>query len=185
MPVEQDMNKAITSLRLSIDLDNLNKLLQSDSFKGYCKMLFSDTSDTQACIMNQYIKDVSSMLALIFAGQEVNFELHLAAERELLPKCFAFTHINYSRSLPFQHVNFSEIKHCNENIQNDLLRKGFVRPLSGQFFSTIHGDLIAEVTVNREVKVRGDLMMDGYSTSDQTNMHLLKQVMSWQNSGRR
>ena len=37
-------------------------------------------------------------------------ELHLAAERELLHKCFAFNHINYSHYLTFQHVNFSKIK---------------------------------------------------------------------------
>ena len=88
-------------------------------------MLFADTSCTQACMMNQYIKDVSSMLALISTLREQKFELHLAAERQLLPKCFAFNHINYSRYLTFQHVIFSEIKHCNGNVINDYLIEGF------------------------------------------------------------
>ena len=65
------------------------------------------------------------MIALIFAVQEQKFELHLAAERELLPKCFAFNHINYSRYLTFQHVIHSEIKHCNGNVRNDYLREGY------------------------------------------------------------
>ena len=88
-------------------------------------MLFENTSGTHACMMNHYSKDVSSMLALIFTVREQKFELHLAAERELLPKCFAFNHINYSRYLTFQHVIFSEIKHCNGNVMNDYLRAGF------------------------------------------------------------
>ena len=43
-------------------------------------MLFADTSGTQTRMMNQYIKDVSSTLALIFTVREQKFELHLAAE---------------------------------------------------------------------------------------------------------
>ena len=69
-----------------------------------------------SCIRCQYIKDVSSMLVLIFVVREKKTELHLAAERELLPKRFAFNHINYSRYLIFQRVNFSEIKHCHEHV---------------------------------------------------------------------
>ena len=69
-----------------------------------------------SCIRCQYIKDVSSMLVLIFAVREKKTELLLAAERELLPKRFAFNHINYSRYLIFQRVNFSEIKHCHEHV---------------------------------------------------------------------
>ena len=75
-------------------------------------------------------------------------ELHLAAERELFPKCFAFNHINYSRYLTFQRVNFSKIKHCNENVWNDLLKEGFRGSLNGEPLSTIHGDLITEVTID-------------------------------------
>ena len=65
------------------------------------------------------------MLALIFIVGEQKFELHLAAEQELLPKCFAFNHINYSHYFTFQHVIFSEVKHCNGNVRNDYLREGF------------------------------------------------------------
>ena len=124
--------------------------------------------------MNQDIKDVSSIIALIFAVREKKIELRLAAEQELLPKCFGFNNINYSHYLTFQYVNFSEINYCNENVWNDLLREGFERSLSGEPFSTIHGDLITEVTINREDKVRGGPMMGGYSTLDKTNNAFIK-----------
>ena len=98
----------------------------------------------------------------------------MAAERELLPNCFAFNHINYSRYLTFQRVNFLKIKHCNENVWNDLLKEGFGGSLNGEPLSTIHGDLITEVTINREVKVRGYPMMGGYSPSDKKNDAFIK-----------
>ena len=112
-------------MRLHINSDDLDKLLELNYFKNYHKTLFADTSGKQACMMNQYIKDVSSMLGLILTVREQKFELHLAAERELLPRCFAFNHINYSRYLTFQHVILSEIKHCNGNVMNYYLREGF------------------------------------------------------------
>ena len=44
--------------------------------------------------------------------------------------------------------------------------------MSEEPFSNIHGDLIAETTSNREVKVRGGPMRGGYSTSEKTTyMH--------------
>ena len=54
--------------------------------------------------------------------------------------------------------------------------------MSGEPSSTIYRDLITEVTINQEIKVRGGQMMCGYSTSDRKMMNLLKQVMSWQKS---
>ena len=138
VPVDQDMKDAIANLRLDINSDNLDKLLQLNSFKDYCKMLLSDTSGAQACLMNQYIKDVSSMLALIFPVQEKKFSVVFGCRTRTAPKCFAFNHINYSHYLTFQHVNFSEIKHCNENVWNDLLREEFSGSLSGEPFSVMH-----------------------------------------------
>ena len=101
-------------------------------------------------------------------------ELHLAAEREMLHKCFAFNHINYLRYWIFQHINFSEIKHCNQNVWNNLLRQGFGESLSGQPFSTMHRDLITKVIIDWKVKVRGAPMMGGYCTSDKTNDAFIK-----------
>ena len=46
--------------------------------------------------------------------------------------------------------------------------------MSGEPFSTIHGDLMTEVTINRDAKVRGGSMMGGYSTSDKKNDAFVK-----------
>ena len=80
MPVDQEIKDAFANLRVDINSDNLDKLLELNFFKDDCNMLFTDTSRTKAYMRNRYIKDVLSMLALIFAEQEKKFELHLASE---------------------------------------------------------------------------------------------------------
>lgn len=70
MPINHDMKDAIANFRVHIKSDNLDKLLGLNPFENYYKMLFPDTSSTQACMMHQYIKDVSSMIVLIFAVQD-------------------------------------------------------------------------------------------------------------------
>jgi len=98
------------------------------------------------------------LCSLIVAMREKSIETHLAAERTLLPKCFAFGHVNYARYLTFQHVNLQNVKMNHKDAWDDLVENGFRGSLSGEPFSTIHGDLITEITINREVKVRGGPM---------------------------
>ena len=61
----------------------------------------------------------------------------------------------------------------NTSIWKDLKENDFGGSLSGDKFSTRHGDLIIEMTVNREVKVRVRPVQGGYSTDfDAMNMKL-------------
>ena len=111
--------------------------------------------ETQARMIIEYIKDVSKMLSLIYVVRENSIELHLAAERAILPKCFAFDHPNYFGYLTAQHVNLSALSTQKSETWEDLLANDFGGSLSGEPFSTIHGHLIKETTINREVEVRG------------------------------
>ena len=122
-------------------------------------------------MMVEYLKDVSAMLCLITAVQEKSIETHLAVERALLPKCFAFGHMNYARYLTFQHVNLQNVKVNCPDSWEDLVQNSFGGSLSGEPFSTIHRDLITETTINHEVKVRRGPMQSGYSTNVHDNRH--------------
>ena len=77
-----------------------------------------------------------------------SIELYLAAERVMLPKCFVFDHPNDCRYLTAQHVNLSALSTQKSEIWEDLLANGFGGSMSGETFSTIHGDLITETTIN-------------------------------------
>eukprot|EP00795_Rhopilema_esculentum_P006387 gene6387-11826_t len=112
----------------------------------------------------QYLKDVSAMLCLISSVRENTIERHLAAERALIPKCFAFGHPNYARYLSFQHVNLLDIKRNHATIWQDLLENEYGGSVSCESFSTMHGELITEMTINREVTARGGPMQGGFST---------------------
>ena len=83
--------------------------------------------------------------------------MHLEVERAMLPQLFAFVHPNYSRYLTYQHIkNSLYIKHIK-------LESSFEINFIGDKFSTKHGGIIIETTVNREVKVPGGPMQGGYS----------------------
>ena len=150
LPADADMNSMIAKLRCNTNSETLQVLLNHAPFKQYCDNLIV-SSGTQCQMMTQYVKDVSLLLALISAVREKTIELHVVAERALLPKCFAFNHINYSRYLTAQHINLQRIQIYKKEAWEDLLKEGFGGSLSGSTFSTIHGDLITECTVNRKV----------------------------------
>lgn len=74
MPVDQHMKDVIANLRFDVNSHNLDELFELNFFNDYCKTLFTDTWMAQTFMMNRYIKDASSVLALIFEVYGNNFE---------------------------------------------------------------------------------------------------------------
>ena len=173
-PMEDYLIEEIAALCLKTTAEALENLIQLDIFKSYCEALLKVGRGAQARMIIEYIKDVSKMLSLIYTVRENSIELHLAAERAMLPKCFAFDHPNYCRYLTAQHVNLSALSTQKSETWEDLLANDFGGSMSGELFSTIHGDLITETTINREVKVRGGPMRGGYSTSEENTDAFIK-----------
>ena len=160
-----EFRHSLEMLRCSPSPKELNLLMSNPEFERLCTDLMSSNSGTECKMMIEYLKDVSAMLALISSVRENHIERHLQAERALLPQLFAFGHINYARYLTYQHVTLTNLHQTNPAAWQDLKENGFGGSLSGGPFSTVHGDFITEVTVNREVKVRGGPMQGGFSTS--------------------
>ena len=167
------MKKAIASLRLNPCGESFDSLLHLPGLNDIYSLLTS-AEGTQAKMIMEYLVDVSAMLSLVSAVREKCIDRHLAAERALIPKCSAFGHINYARYLTFQHIKLQDIKMNNKEAWDDLSQNGFGGSLSGEPFSTIHGDLITETTINREVKVRGGPMQGGYSTNEKATDTFVK-----------
>ena len=80
-----------------------------------------------------YLKDVSALLAIIRFVRECNIQMHLEAERALLPQSLAFGHLN-SRYLRYQHALFEVHGISNTSIWKDLKENGFGRSLTGDKF---------------------------------------------------
>ena len=90
------MKKAIASLRLNPCAESFDSLLHLPGLNHIYSLLTS-AEGTQAKMTMEYLVDVSAMLSLVSAVREKCIDRHLAAERALIPKCFAFGHINYAR----------------------------------------------------------------------------------------
>ena len=114
---------------------------------------------------SEYITDVSALQSQITAYREKNIELHLQAQRDLLPLLFAFTHQCYSGYLTTHHVELTNLPSKSPSVYKDFQIYGIGASLSGIKFFTMPGDLGTEVTINREVKVPGGPMRGGYSTN--------------------
>ena len=157
------MKEAIVNLRENPCASSLDKLMEAQEFVDFTNKI-QDFSGTMAHMTVNYLRDVSNMLALVSSVREKCIPRHLQAERVLCRDLHALGHPNYSRYLSYQHVMLSNLYVKNPKAWDELLNHGFGGSLSGQPFSTEHGDLIIEMTVNKEVKVRGGPMQGGYST---------------------
>ena len=168
-----ELKQSIADLRIKPSSETLTAVIQQPEFRILLANLLH-TTGTQSKMIVEYMHDVSAMLCLISSVREHSIERHLAAERALIPKCFAFGHPNYSHYLTYQHDRLLDIKATESMVWDDLVKNGFGGSLSGEPFSTIHGDLITETTINREVKVRGGPMQGGFSTDVKTVDTFLK-----------
>ena len=181
--MDEKLRKQIEILRRNISPENLNTVIEMEEFDTiYMKLL--ETTGTQSQMMVQYMCDVSNLLALVSSVREHDIWRHIQAERALLPKLFAFGHPNYSRYLTYQHVMLQMLEKTNPEAWESLVEEGFGASRTANPFSAIHGDLMIETTINREVKVRGGPMQGGYSTNIESmnkfvkTSHLMAKVRS-------
>ena len=123
-----------------------------------------DKKGTQSKMTVAYLKDISSLLASVAAVRGGDFQLHMEAERDMLKYCFAFDHINYARYMSFQHVYLSDLEAKGDPAIDNLIKRGIGESLSGDKFSSIHGDLITEV-FNGKTKRQAGPHRSGFSTN--------------------
>ena len=115
----------------------------------------------------EYIKDVSVLLALVSAVREGCIERHLQVERitiHLVYLHLAYNHPYYSRHCAFQNVYLANLKQINHPAYEDFRQKGMCCSLTGDPFSSLHGDLHTEL-FNRETKSTCGPFRSGFSTS--------------------
>ena len=83
--------------------------------------------------------------------RESDIERHRQTEYTLICESFAMDHQTYVRYGAFQHVNLQSLRKENKKQFNELKGKRFGASLTGDVFSTIHGDLVTEL-FNKETK---------------------------------
>ena len=140
-----DLKENIKILRQNPSKESLNQVLCHDSFSALVSDVLSFKDGTEGHFTIMYLKDVSTMLAMISAVREGNICRHIEAEREMLSLTFAFNHQNYARYCSYQHVLLQNMCTDNKQAFQHLSERGFGASVSGERFTSIHGDLITEL----------------------------------------
>ena len=67
------------------------------------------------------VKDVSTMLVIVFAVRKGGLKKHFSGEREILKLMFAFDHINCARYVTYQHVYLNNLLRKDNGNAKDLV----------------------------------------------------------------
>ena len=87
--LDNDLKESVAALRVKQSSATLASVLAQPAFQLLVENALSNHTGTQAKMILEYLRDVSAMLCLISSVRENSIERHLAAERVLIPKCFA------------------------------------------------------------------------------------------------
>ena len=142
----------------------IQPLLSSQPFDILLRDILQHDKNCDGELTITYLRDVSSMLALISAVRDMNIERHLQAERKLIIHSFAFDHQNYARYGAYQHIYLQSLKLQNHPAFVDMQINGFGGSISGDDFSSIHGDLQTEL-FNKETEGNSGPFRVGFSTN--------------------
>ena len=130
-----ELKNLFTGLTQNPGFETIHVTIKSEALNVLFSNIMDDTVGTEAKMTICFIKTVSSLLALVSAAQDNNFEQHLQEEGEMIKYCFAFNHINCARYLSYQQVYLRELQGINNNAMMNLARRGFRDSLSVDSFS--------------------------------------------------
>ena len=140
----------------------VKEVIKLDAFKDINQYIVS-TTGTESQMTTEYLKDVSTMPAIVSAVREGNLKRHFSAEQEIVRLKFAFDHINCARYNTYQHVYSNNLLRKDKIIAKYLISNGYGTSGPGDSFSTIHGNLVTE-HFNKETKGTAGPFRPGYST---------------------
>ena len=103
----------------------MDQVRESRGFTNLVKELLSYKKQTESHISVLYLKDVSSMLALVSAVRESNIERHMEAERVMTNQAFALDHPNYARYGAYQQTYLQHLCNIQHPAYESLKSNGF------------------------------------------------------------
>ena len=161
--IGSDLIKLFTDRRETPSYSTLIALINSTNVNYICKEILHVGTESECRLTVELLKDILSILSIIAAVRHFSLDLHLQVQRDALMLIFAFDHVHYSRYQACEHVLLRCLQQRNPAAYNELKEKGTEASLSGNNFSSIHGDLVTEIR-NGDVKFSGGCFRGGYST---------------------
>ncbi|XP_078353848.1 uncharacterized protein LOC144638526 [Oculina patagonica] len=141
---------------------NLDAVLNSprfaylfDLYQDYLSFLRTEAGHLAQFWMS-YMDMVETLLHLIRSSREGNWMLHLYAIRAVLPWCFAYDRVNYSRYLSVYYTEMTRLSIDHPDVHVQLENGGFSVQLGTQNpFGRIPVDQTIEETVNKDTQTAG------------------------------
>ena len=133
-----------------------------DAFKDHLR----SSNGEQSKFWMSYVDIVSNiLLVLIRASREGNWLLHLHAIRAMIPWCFAYDKVNYTRYLPVYLAEMINLQTDHPDVHQGLMAGHFSVQLSeGSTFGRLPVDQTTEVTVNKDTKTAGGVTKFSFKT---------------------
>lgn len=156
-----DSDKMDDEIFQSVSTDNAVIQL-FELFQKFCTMLRDDNGSLSQFWMS-YIDLVTVLLNLIRAAREGNWILHLTAIEAMIPWCFAYNRINYSRYLPWYYKQMKSLEYSHPELHTYLVDGGFSCQIGKKnTFGRIPMDQTIEETINKDTQTAGGTK--GFST---------------------
>ena len=143
--------------------ENFNVVLSLPEFQElanlydqYCK---DENDGPLKMFWNSYLEMVATLLSLIRAKREGNWELHLECIKAVIPWLFAYDHTNYARYLPVYLFHMLELPDTHPDAYSMLSQGDFgVQRTTSHGFSQLPVDQTIELTLNRNTKTKGGVI---------------------------
>ena len=125
-------------------------------YEQYCK---DENNGPLKMFWNSYLEMVATLLSLIRATREGNWELHLECIKAVLPWFFAYDHTNYARFLPVYLVHMLELPDTHPEAYSMLSQGDFgVQRTTSHGFSQLPVDQTIKQTLNRNTRTKGGII---------------------------
>lgn len=139
-------------------LENAVFLSTMEQFQAYCEHLRSNNGPLSAFWMSYVDMVGGTLLGLIRASREGDWNAHKASVRRMITWCFAYDRQNYARYLPVYFAEMSQLSNEHPEVYQHYIEGEFSVQLGkNNPFGKIPIDQTIEETANRDTKTAGGI----------------------------
>ena len=89
--MDMELKSLFFNLRRKPTVENLNLTLSNNEFQNFLRKILNNFHGTELKITVCFLRDVSTLLAMVSTVRQKNLEQHLQAEREMIKYCLLST----------------------------------------------------------------------------------------------
>ena len=89
--MDMELKSLFFNLRRKPTVENLNLTLSNNEFQNFLRKILNNFDGTESNMTVCFLRDVSTLLAMVSTVRQKNLEQHLQAEREMIKYCLLST----------------------------------------------------------------------------------------------